>query len=68
MCNIGTATLLKGIEQGRAEGEANGELKKAMETAIKMLQRGKDSIEEIAELTGLPLETVQNLADEMASA
>lgn len=64
MCNIGTATLLKGIEQGRAEGE----LKKAMETAIKMLQRGKDSIEEIAELTGLPLETVQNLADEMASA
>lgn len=27
MCNIGTATLLKGIEQGRAEGRAEGEAK-----------------------------------------
>ena len=54
MCNIGTATLLK--------GKAEGAQKKAIEMAIKLLQRGRDSIEEIAELTDLPLETIKELS------
>ena len=34
-----------------------------MNTALKMLLRGRDSIEEIAEITGLSLEEVRKLAD-----
>ena len=44
---------------GKAEGKAEGKIS----TALNMLARGRDSIEEIAELTELPLEEVQKLAD-----
>ena len=56
MCNIGTATLLKGAQGNK------------IDIAIKMLQRGKYTIEEIVDLTELPLETVQKLAEEVAAA
>ena len=51
MCNIGTATLMKGAQEN------------ALKTAKKLLQRGKDSIEEIAEITELPLDTIKELAN-----
>ena len=56
MCNVGTATLLKGAQGNK------------IDIAIKMLQRGKYTIEEIVDLTELPLETVQKLAEEVAAA
>lgn len=45
--------------KAKAEGKAEGKIS----TALNMLARGRDSIEEIAELTELPLEEVQKLAD-----
>ena len=53
----------EGSAEGRAEGRAEGNHEKAVNTALKMLLRGRDSIEEIAEITGLSLEEVRKLAD-----
>lgn len=53
----------KAKAEGRAEGRAEGNYEKAVNTALKMLLRGRDSIEEIAEITGLSLEEVRKLAD-----
>ena len=52
----------KGKAEGRAEGRAEGKAETTIEVALKMLARGRDSIEEIAEMTGLPLEEVHKLA------
>ncbi len=53
----------KAKAEGKAEGRAEGNHEKAVNTALKMLLRGRDSIEEIAEITGLSLEEVRKLAD-----
>lgn len=50
-------------EKAKAEGKAEGNHEKAVNTALKMIARGRDSIEEIAEITGLSLEEVRKLAD-----
>ena len=50
-------------EKAKAEGKAEGNHEKAVNTALKMLLRGRDSMEEIAEITGLSLEEVRKLAD-----
>jgi predicted HTH domain antitoxin len=44
-------------EEDKAEA-VQEELKK---TAVKLIQRGKDTVEEIADITGLPLDTVREL-------
>lgn len=46
------------IQQGIIEGIHKSE----RDIAMKMLKRGKESVEEIAEITDLPLEEVQELA------
>ena len=53
----------KAKAEGRAEGKAEGNHEKAVSTALKMLAKGRDSIEEIAEMTELSLEEVRKLAD-----
>lgn len=40
---------------------AEGKAETTLELALKMLARGRDSLEEIAEITGLPLEEVRKL-------
>ena len=50
-------------EIAKAEGKAEGNHEKAVNTALKMIARGRDSIEEVAEITGLSLEEVQKLAE-----
>lgn len=45
-----------------AEAAAKAAHKKAVSTALKMLSREGYSMEEIAELNGLPLEEVQELS------
>jgi hypothetical protein len=57
MCNIGTATLMK----GRVEGEQ----KKAIETAINLIKMDLLTLEQIASATGLSLGAVQGLAEEV---
>lgn len=49
--------------KAKAEGKAEGNHEKAVSTALKMLAKGRDSIEEIAEMTELSLEEVRKLAD-----
>ena len=50
----------KGIEKGKAEGLAEGEFKKAKETAKKLLSRGM-GISEVAEITGLSEREIEKL-------
>ena len=50
--------MCKAFEETRQEGEYRGR----METAIKLIKRGKLTLEEIAEDTCLTLEKVQELA------
>lgn len=56
-------TAEKAKAEAKAEGRAEGKAEERVSTALKMLARGRDSIEEIAEMTGLSLEEVQKLAD-----
>lgn len=51
------------IQQGIIEGIHKSE----RDIAVKLLKRGKDSMEEIAEITDLPLEEVKELAESMVS-
>lgn len=51
------------LEEMRNETAEKAKAEERVSTALKMLARGRDSIEEIAEMTGLSLEEVQKLAD-----
>ena len=53
-----------GLEEGISQGFSQGALQKALETARNMLVYG-DSVEKIAKITNLPLETVKELAKEV---
>lgn len=63
MCSVAQSLKAEGRAEGKAEGRAEGKAEERVSTALKMLARGRDSIEEIAEMTGLSLEEVQKLAD-----
>jgi predicted transposase YdaD len=52
----------EGRVEGRAEGRAEGEENKANSIALTLLKRGKDTIEDIALITGLSVDTVKALA------
>ena len=51
------------IQQGIIDGIHKSE----RDIAVKLLKRGKDSMEEIAEITDLPIEEVRELAASMVS-
>ena len=53
--------------EGRIECIAEGEKKNRIETATKMIQKGKYSISEIAELTQLSEEAIEKIAQELKS-
>lgn len=63
MCKLLEEMRNETAEKAKAEGKAEGKAEERVSTALKMLARGRDSIEEIAEMTGLSLEEVQKLAD-----
>lgn len=52
------------MERGRAEGEAKGKIQSMLNIARNMLLRGKDSLEDIAALTGLSIDRVRELANQ----
>ncbi len=54
--------LNQGISQGISQGLSQGINQNQKETAIRMLKRGKMTVEEIAEDTGLSIEEVEQLA------
>ncbi len=58
----------EGIQQGRKEGIAIGEEHAKLEAARNMLAKNKLTLKEIAEYTGLPIETIQEQHDTMLSA
>ena len=53
--------LEKGLEKGREEGRKEGADSCAREIALALLNQGLGTPEQIAEATGLPLETVLSL-------
>ena len=58
--------VAQGITQGISQGICQGAEQKAVETAKKMLEFG-DTKEKISTITGLPLETVVQLATELSN-
>ena len=54
-----------GIQQGISQGIQQGEHLKAIETAKKLLSASLGSFEQIAQVTGLSLETIKDLADNL---
>ena len=56
-------TLQMALLEERLEGEERGRAKEREAVAIKMLRRGSP-FEEIHELTDLPLQRIEELADE----
>lgn len=57
----GVSEMCKAIEEMRTEAA----WQKAAEMVLRLLARGRDTLEEIAEISGLPLEEVQELAKEV---
>lgn len=58
----GVKYMCRAFEETRLEGERQGALQHAIETALRMIEGGKLTLEEIAQYTGLPIEKVQELA------
>ena len=56
----------EGMEQGMEQGIEQGAEQKQIEVAIKMIARG-DSINDVADITGLSVEKVTELAGAKAS-
>ena len=63
MCRLLEEMRNEAAAKAAAEAAVKGKAEGKISTALNMLARGRDSIEEIAELTELPLEEVQKLAD-----
>ena len=57
--------MCKAIEDMRNEAAKQAAWQKATETAMKLIIRGKDTSEEIADITGLTIEEVLELAKEV---
>ncbi len=62
MCIAITEMRKDCLDEGRAEGRAEGEMKHAIDTAIKIIAGGKLTMEEIAEYSGFPLAKVRELS------
>ena len=65
MDNFSKQIYEAGINDGRAEGKAEGETKEKFATVKRMLKRGKSSLADIAEDTDLPLDTIKKIQAEM---
>jgi predicted HTH domain antitoxin len=61
----GVSQMCKAIEDMRNEAAREAEAIKSVKIALKLIERGKETFEEIAEDSGLTLEEVQELAAEV---
>ena len=65
-CNIHDSDIIEeGREQGIAIGEKRGEERAKLEASRNMLLTNLGTIEQIAAVQGLSLETIKQLADEL---
>ena len=69
-CNLHDADimeegLLQGITIGKKEGITIGEQRAKLEAARNLIIKNKLDLEDIADCTALPLETVQQLAEQL---
>lgn len=64
MCELSEKLIRYGKEQGIQEGEASGAFKKSIQIAKALLLK-KNSIDDVAEVTGLPYAEVEKLAKEL---
>ena len=53
------------IDYGYKQGEEHGRSEAKLEAARNLIEKNLLSLEDISDCTGLPLETVQQLADEL---
>ena len=51
-----------------AEGEASGNDQRQIKVATKLLKRGKDALEDIADITDLPLDKVKELTSSLETS
>jgi predicted transposase YdaD len=56
----------EGLVEGRNQGRSEGLVEANINTALRMLEKGKYSIDEIAELVELPIEKVRELSNHKA--
>jgi hypothetical protein len=56
----------EGLAEGRNQGRSEGLVEANINTALRMLEKGKYSIDEIAELVELPIEKVRELSNHKA--
>ena len=61
MCKLLEEMRAEAAAKARKEGKLEGNHEKAVSMALKMLERGRDSMEEISEMTDLSLEEVREL-------
>ena len=61
MCTLFEEIAKDSRDEGRNEGRNEGKTEANIETAKRMLSRGKLSVEEIAEDTNLPIKTILKL-------
>jgi hypothetical protein len=59
----GVEFMCRAFEEIRAESERNGKYQEKIDTALRMIKLGKNLKEEIALVTGLPIEKVKELAE-----
>ena len=55
----------EGLAEGREAGRVEGASQKAIETAENFLRMGVNTIEQISQAIGLPLEKVQEIAEQL---
>lgn len=65
MCNYSEMIFEKGEAKGMERGIEKGDKKRQKKTAENMLKAGKYSVEDIAEITELSIETVRQIEEEM---
>ena len=66
VARLGNEFLAKGLAQGIEKGRAEGAREANIATALHMLRMGRFSLEDIAEITRLPLDEVRAIAESEA--
>ncbi|MBR6880760.1 MAG: hypothetical protein IKN14_06745, partial [Clostridiales bacterium] len=61
MAFVGDAPYTQGRNEGREEGFAQGVDSEKIDTAIRMIAKGSYIEEEIADISGLPIERIREL-------
>lgn len=68
MCEFTEKIYSEGKAEGRAEGRAEGEVSANYAAAKRMLLKGNNSLQDIAEFTNLPMSKILELQAELNNA